>query len=403
MSLVGLLAAFECDEGACREPQLGSFNRSLRRGGVLGLLRLFLAAVVAMSHFTLYILRPIDPVTGIVNYLTLGLDAGHAVIFFYVISGFLISFALENKYGDRFFEFYRSRFLRIFPLFWVLYGTMIALDYGMSRPNLETSVLSWLPGFTLLGSDWVICFFHYPAEYWGVFPPFLRPAWSLGAELTFYALAPFLLVRFPKLCLVAFSGSVAIRAALVHQFGYDETWTFHFFPSTLMFFLSGHYARLIYRRFTHRLGSLNYLWLVLFFGISFLNKSRLLPFDGLIFYIELIAFVLAIPFLFERTKDSRALNFLGDLSYPLYLSHLITMSMLQYIPSMAPAIYGTGKPTLFLGLPVQARFIVYTVMFLSCCIAASVVLHRCVEAPIASVLARLFRRRWWAVAPVPAA
>jgi len=104
----------------------------------LGLVRLFLAAVVAVSHFSLYILIPIDPrAAEIVNYLVLGFDAGHAVIFFYVISGFLISYALENKYRNKTFQFYRSRVTRIFPLFWVLYGGMIIFDYGLARPNIS--------------------------------------------------------------------------------------------------------------------------------------------------------------------------------------------------------------------------------------------------------------------------
>lgn len=377
----------------------------MTKGLALGLVRIFLAAVVAVSHFRLYILTPIDPsAVAILNYVTLGFDAGHAVIFFYVISGFLISYALQHKYGRDLSGFYRSRFLRIYPLFWILYGGMIFLNYGNARPNFaETGILGWLPGFTLIGSDWVICFLDYPIEYWGVFPPFLRPAWSLGAELTFYALAPFLLWRFPRFCLAALVGSAAIRAVLIYHFGSHETWVLHFFPATLMFFLLGHYARLIYQWAGHRLGYFNYFWLAPFFGLSLYNVTTARPFDNPFFYGELAALVLALPFLFERTKDSRALNLLGDLSYPLYLSHLITMSMLQYVPAMAPAIYGTGKPTLFLGLPVETRLIVYTALFLVCCITFSAILHRCVEVPAAVLLGRLLRRRPWVPAPVPVA
>jgi peptidoglycan/LPS O-acetylase OafA/YrhL len=352
-----------------------------------------------------YILTPIDSsAVEAVNYLTLGFDAGHAVIFFYVISGFLISYALENKYGENISAFYKSRFMRIFPLFWVLYGAMIIFDYGNARPDIwKMSIAEWLPGFLLFGSDWAICFLHYPTEYWGLFPPFLRPAWSLGAELTFYSLAPFLLWRFPRLCLAALLGSAAIRGYLVYQFGYSETWTFHFFPSTLMFFLVGHYARLVHRRIGHRLGSFNYGWMAVFFGLSLYNVTTARPFDGPFFYAELAALAFGLPFLFERTKNSRALNFLGDLSYPLYLSHLITMSLLQYVPSLAPAIQGTGKPTLFLDLAVQPRFIVYAGLFLATCIAVSAALHHCIEIPASALLGRLFRRRRWVPAPAPAA
>jgi len=54
------------------------------------------------------------------NYLMLGLDAGHAVYLFYIISGFLISYALEKKYNlisGGTIEFYKARFIRIYPLY----------------------------------------------------------------------------------------------------------------------------------------------------------------------------------------------------------------------------------------------------------------------------------------------
>jgi peptidoglycan/LPS O-acetylase OafA/YrhL len=371
----------------------------------VGSVRLFLAAVVAVRHFRVYILKPIDaPASDILDLVTVGFDASHAVIFFYVISGFLISYALENKYATNIAAFYTSRFIRIFPLYWALYGGMLILDYGGARPDIaNASIAEWLPGFVLFGSDWAISFLHYPTTYWGEFPPFLRPAWSLGAELTFYLLAPWLLWRFPKLCLVALAASAAVRGVSVSRFGFDETWSFHFFPSTLMFFLLGHYSRLLYRWAGHRLGAVNYLWLAAFFGLHVYNYETPQPFDGPFFYGALAAFVLALPFLFERTKDSRVLNFLGDLSYPLYLSHLTTMSLMAFVPALEPAVHGTGQPQLFLSLPIQPRFLLYTLLFLASCLVTSALLHKCVETPLAALCGWVFRRRIWVPAPVPAA
>ena len=73
-----------------------------------------------------------QPTTGGVNILSprgiilddhfkAGFNAGYAVLFFYVISGFLITYTLTRNYtpdlsgtGD----FYRRRFIRIFSLYW---------------------------------------------------------------------------------------------------------------------------------------------------------------------------------------------------------------------------------------------------------------------------------------------
>ena len=85
----------------------------------MGAIRLFLAFVVAADHLRVLILRPsgID----LIEYAKLGFNAGYAVLFFYVISGFLISFVLAEKYAnDRAgtLRFYESRFVRIFALYW---------------------------------------------------------------------------------------------------------------------------------------------------------------------------------------------------------------------------------------------------------------------------------------------
>ena len=62
----------------------------------MGLLRLFLALVVAIDHWRVIILHPksiyLDDVC------KFGFNAGYAVMFFYVISGFLITYTLTRNY-----------------------------------------------------------------------------------------------------------------------------------------------------------------------------------------------------------------------------------------------------------------------------------------------------------------
>ena len=64
----------------------------------MGLIRLLLALVVAGDHFTVVtLLRAGITKDGIQQWVYL--NAGFAVMYFYVISGFLISYALSNKYA----------------------------------------------------------------------------------------------------------------------------------------------------------------------------------------------------------------------------------------------------------------------------------------------------------------
>ena len=62
----------------------------------LGLVRLFLAWVVAADHWTVIILRPRS--TFLDDIFKLGFNAGYAVMFFYVVSGSLITCTLTRNY-----------------------------------------------------------------------------------------------------------------------------------------------------------------------------------------------------------------------------------------------------------------------------------------------------------------
>lgn len=365
----------------------------------MGLVRLFLAAVVALAHFRVNILLPIDPgPSAALNYLQLGHDAGHAVIFFYVISGFLISYALERKYGTDTAAFYKARFLRIFPLFWFLYGSMILFEYaGAAEHVRDSSILEWLPGLALFGGDWSIAFLHYPDTFWAEFPPLLRPAWSLSAEVTFYALAPFILLRYKRLGIVLLLLSIGTRAVLVHRFGYTERWSLHFFPATVMFFLIGHFSRILYVKVGRHLGFINHIWIVIFFSLSMYNVQTTIPFDNPFFYFELLALACAIPFLFEKTKDIAWMNVCGDQSYPLYLSHLLTMSFIGFAPTLLTRLGEAGDAPLA-GLSTEHRFICYAVIFLAVALLVSFLLHYAVERPLGAVGAVLLTRRgWWRI------
>ena len=86
----------------------------------MGAIRLFLAVAGFQSHVKSHFLLAKD--IGVSD-ITLGVNGGIAVWFFFIISGFLISFVLGDKY-DRpggTAAFYRARALRIYPLWWCLY------------------------------------------------------------------------------------------------------------------------------------------------------------------------------------------------------------------------------------------------------------------------------------------
>src|SRR5262249_20142393 len=67
----------------------------------------------------------------------------------------------------------------------------------------------------------------------------IHQTWTLGVELTFYLVAPFVLPR-RKLLLALLAASLALRAVLLYTgLGFDDPWTYRFFPTELALFLSG--------------------------------------------------------------------------------------------------------------------------------------------------------------------
>jgi peptidoglycan/LPS O-acetylase OafA/YrhL len=156
-----------------------------------------------------------------------------------------------------------------------------------------------------------------------------------------------------------------------------------------MFFLVGHFARLVYCEFTRNQGAANLVFLLFF--VAFLSLNSGLAFDNFFFYASIVAFALGMPYLFEKTKDSRVFNFLGDNTYLLYLCHTFVIYFL-YPASYAPfSTYSeTTRGLAFVSFATPGGAILNAVMFLSVCVLASVALHVFVERPLAALTRKTF-------------
>jgi peptidoglycan/LPS O-acetylase OafA/YrhL len=345
----------------------------------LGLVRLFLALVVANDHWRTSILMP----AGTDSSALFLFNAGQAVVLFYIISGFLITYTLTHNYApDRWgaAQFYGNRFVRIFSLYWPL-AAFSGFAFVGYQDLVSTSALDLLTQTFILGQDWSVALGAYPqSSNFAATLPGLHQSWTLGAELSFYLIAPFLMRTWRGAAAILVL-SLLTRGALIFFFGKAAgfpTWLYYFFPSTVCFFLLGH----LVCRASSYFQTLRWPHLAMIapamlpavpmlYHLSDYMRFDTYAFDNVPLWASIAMLTVSLPALFAATKNSRILNYLGDLSYPIYLTHTFVLSFSSGLIVKYVLPFGTG----------------YSVTaFLMLVVIASIASHHLIERPAARLM-----------------
>lgn len=258
----------------------------------------------------------------------LSLSGAMPVLCFFAISGFSIHHSIATKPAG----YIQRRFWRVYPTNFA--SVSIALTgYLVLGPDLKTAVghaggeiippLTWIGSYLLLQAELPILV------------PLMFPAWSLSIEVAYYAIAPLLrrlslrlLLTLAGLSLLAFFELHLLKDTFLETLVFHKTVFFH----GLAIFWAFACGWIAYTN-THR------IWLMLVFAASGpLAVASYPPFfniDGwlaliatLVAWFVVIAVLFMPPNLVLRPSIAGALNYLGDLGYPLYLSHYPVMFIL---------------------------------------------------------------------------
>jgi peptidoglycan/LPS O-acetylase OafA/YrhL len=326
----------------------------------MGLLRTILAITVVISHTP-------NP------YFFVG--SRNAVQLFYMISGFLISYVLLNTPSYKSpLTFWANRALRLYPMYYVV-AALTLVGHSLFNPNYWAEIFQLSDGVkaflatisvSILGQDWTCFFlaqdgrliFYSPAAEDGLRLTNLLPvmqAWTLGVELSFYLLAPFIVSR-PIVLMTLFCISLGGRLlAIMLGFGLNDPWTDRFFPFELALFIGG--------MASHQLLLGRVKALVSMPSMRRLPKYVLLAslVLGLIYYAIplpeiaktpcLFAMMFfALPFLFIWQSQSQWDRRIGDLSYPIYIGHLLVLFGLAYLVKKYQVIAPLGLMRTLLGV-----------------------------------------------------
>jgi peptidoglycan/LPS O-acetylase OafA/YrhL len=309
----------------------------------MGYLRFWLALAVLSGH--------LGPLLG----LSLA-DSSAAVLGFFVISGFYMAMVLDGKYGQDRTAFYWNRLLRLWPPYLALLlasllvslgaailggvyvGPLRALVAGGIHASLGTltfSLLSQLsmlgPGFHHLlavtpqgGLAWAPNGYYQPNSFW-LFD-LIPQAWSLATELVFYALAPWI-VRWPsrRLALLFVAGAALRLAGDLALPLQAWPWRDRLLPLDLTVFCAGILVWRLQRRPLPPAWRRAPAWAAglalamlaaapaLFPGPSKAAQHLLVP----------CLCAAATPWLMAPGRSHGFERAVGELSYPLYLCHLL--------------------------------------------------------------------------------
>ena len=325
----------------------------------MGILRLLLALSVVASHGW--------------TFLNLTFIGGPlAVQAFFIISGFYISLILNEKYikkNDNYFLFISNRFLRLFPTYWSVLILIVISNffiYIVSKGTkfhtfdifreIHYSFSTWVyivfSNIFILFQDFVCFIGVNPATgnmfftknfllYYSTTKFFsIRQAWTISLELYFYLLAPFIVRKNWKFVLLIALLSFSLRVFLYNFLSLNfDPWTHRFFPTEIFYFLLGFISYKLYKKIssypTNQLLDyvifISLLLFTLFKGSLPEFKVNYFPvpvFD----FIYLILIAIALPFLFNKFKSNKIDTIIGELSYPVYISHIFLDDTMHSIP-----------------------------------------------------------------------
>jgi peptidoglycan/LPS O-acetylase OafA/YrhL len=257
---------------------------------------------------------------------------------FFVLSGFLITgILLKSKAAENYFSsFYARRFLRIFPIYYLV------VTVGL----LAATHLSWWNALLPVAGKTRIAYYFY-AQNWPMFWPhhlFLDPNafghfWSLAVEEQFYIVWPLVIWLLPEnailmLCGVGLVVALPLRVLMVHKFAYDFT-AMALTTSRMDGLLIGAILAILLRR-----GQIPLKWIYLCMGLG----AGIIGFIAVFHHTELIGTYLYMPTigitgfsllsggllalsqhripLLQHVLCARWLRTVGKYSYGMYIYHI---------------------------------------------------------------------------------
>ena len=257
---------------------------------------------VLLGHYTYVYGRYFPPLKGSeffnLEVLTRGVEL------FFILSGFVIFYSLQNEFSV--INFAKKRFIRLYPTYWICIIITFATVSFFGLPRLEVSVNDMLLNFTMLQQ----VFYAKNVD---------NSYWTLVPELFFYVIMGVLF--WSKLLKNIYLVSIVwLLLSLVHLHLYHIKFVGLLLNlDYIQYFISG----IMFYKLRNDKSDYK-AWSILF--IAFLFSMIRVENNNVLFTLNIPSIViygLFLLFIFEKLKilEIKPLLFLGKISYALYLIH----------------------------------------------------------------------------------
>ncbi len=246
---------------------------------------------------------------------------------FFIISGFIMVTVTQNYFKDRnkFYQFMYLRFTRIYPLYW--FYTILLLPILFIKPE-------WINSSQNGNVDILSSILLFPSETL----PLIMVGWSLIHEVYFYIIFGLFLLLIDKTKLIKYAFIWLLLIIIGNIFiGHNSPLIKLIINPLTVEFIAGILIGIYFLNYNHKLRFSKTLLFISFLSllfVSYLHESVEIQGWNRIMIYGIPSFLIVL-FSIEVEKQGfifhKYLINVGDASYSIYLSHLLTLSVVAKI------------------------------------------------------------------------
>jgi len=315
-------------------------------------LRFLAFAVVFVSHLTYFLRLPRSVIVDHTLARTFLQNGDLGVSFFFVLSGFLITYLLEKEYQKTgtlsFKKFYSRRILRIWPLYFLAIGIIVVMSasFGQHFSFYKLGINGHeIAAFLLL-------FGNVYRVFWNTANDVLTILWSIAVEEQFYLVWPLLFFIFRKHILWVLGILAIVSLGFSYHYGANFEAREFYTPCVMIYLMVGSLCGIYASRFKETIkkhigliissGIIITLLLTYIRGVAFVVEypGWFASLQSIIFSACFAGIILACAY--WEGESNVGTTYLGKISYGLYVYHLIALTIVFEILSLLSPHFAVG-------------------------------------------------------------